>query len=84
VFVVLFVYDAIHNRIGMIQPAHVMPQMWLEQALFGSPVPTVRMQAALYDPERPHWWDFAALAVYMSHFFVAAAIGLALWIRSRA
>src|SRR5207249_4306477 len=83
VFVVLFVYDAIHNRIGMIQPAHVMPQMRLEQALFGSPVPTVRMQAALYVPERPHWWDFATLVVYMSHFFVAAAIALALWIRSR-
>src|SRR5437762_1288047 len=83
VFVVLFLYDAIHNRIGMIQPAHAMPQMRLEQVLFGSPVPTVRMQAALYAPERPHWWDFATLAVYMSHFFVAIAIALALWIRSR-
>ena len=84
VFFVLFVYDAIHNRIGLIQPVHVRPQMWLEQALFGFPVPTVRMQAALYAPEQPHWWDFAMLGVYMSHFFVAAAIALALWIRARA
>src|SRR5262249_17533749 len=45
---------------------------------------TVRVQAALYAPDRPRWWDFAMLAVYMSHFFVAVAIALALWVRSRA
>ena len=84
VFVVLFAYDAIHNRIGLVQPVHSQPQLRLEQALFGSPVPTIRMQAALYAPERPHWWDLVTLAVYMSHFFVAAAIAFALWFRARA
>ena len=84
VFVVLFVYDAIHNRIGLIQPVHSLPQMRLDRALFGSPVPTVRMQSALYAPQRPHWWDLATLAVYMSHFFVAPAIAFTLWIRARA
>lgn len=84
ILVVLFAYDAIHNRIGLIQPARTRPQLLLEQALFGTPVPTVRMQAAFYSPERPRWWDFATLAVYMSHFFVALAIALVLWVRWRA
>ena len=84
VFVVLFAYDAIHNRIGLVQPVHSQPQLRLEQTLFGSPVPTIRMQAALYAPERPHWWDLVTLAVYMSHFFVAAAIAFTLWLRARA
>jgi membrane-associated phospholipid phosphatase len=84
VLFVLFAYDAVHNRIGLIQPVHTRPQLLLEQALFGLPVPTVRMQAAFYSPERPSWWDFATLAVYMSHFFVTLAIALVLWMRSRA
>jgi len=84
VLLVLFAYDAVHNRIGLIQPVHTRPQLVLEQVLFGSPVPTVRMQAAFYSPERPSWWDFATLVVYMSHFFVTLAIALVLWMRSRA
>ncbi len=84
VFIVLFVYDAIHNRLGrLLPPAHTLPQIHADEALFGTPVPTVRMQRALYSTAHPHWWDFATLAVYMSHFFGPALIGLTLWVRSR-
>ncbi len=85
VFIVLFVYDAIHNRIGPLLPgAHTLPQIHAEEALLGAPVPTVRLQQALYSAAHPHWWDFVALAVYTSHFFVPVLIGLGLWIRGRA
>ena len=84
VFVVLFVYDAIHNRLGRFLPAaHTLPQIRVDEALSGGTVPTVRMQRAFYSPAHPRWWDYATLAVYTSHFFVPALVGLSLWVRSR-
>ena len=84
VFVVLFVYDSIHNRLGrFLPPAHTLPQIRVDEALSGGIVPTVLMQRAFYSQAHPQWWDYAALAVYMSHFFLPAAVGLALWVRSR-
>jgi membrane-associated phospholipid phosphatase len=84
VFIVLFAYDAIHNRLGaFIPPAHTWPQIHADEALFGAPVPTVRLQQALYSMSHPHGWDFAALAVYTSHFVVPELIALLLWFRSR-
>ena len=84
VFAVLFLYDAIHNRLGrFLPPAHTLPQIRLDEALCGGTVPTIRLQRAFYSPGHPHGWDYAALAVYTSHFFVPALIALGLWVRSR-
>ncbi len=84
VFVVLFAYDAIHNRLGrFLPPAHTLPQIRADEALAGGTVPTVRLQHAFYSQARPEWWDYAALLVYTSHFFVSVLVGLSLWIRSR-
>ena len=84
VFAVLFLYDAIHNRLGkFLPPAHVLPQIRMDEALTGGTVLTVRMQRAFYSPAHPRWWDYVALAVYTSHFFVPALIALWLWVRSR-
>jgi membrane-associated phospholipid phosphatase len=84
VFVVLFVYDAIHNRLGrFLPPAHTLPQIRVDEALSGGIVPSVRMQRAFYSQAHPQWWDYATLAVYTSHFFVPILVGLSLWVRSR-
>lgn len=84
VAIVLFVYDAIHNRLGAFIPtAHTWPQIRADAALFGSPIPTLRWQHAFYASGHPRWWDFATLAVYSSHFFVSVLIGLWLWPRAR-
>src|SRR5207249_5245903 len=60
-----------------------VPQIRLDEALLGGIVPTVRLQRAFYSPGHPSWWDYGALAVYTSHFFVPAMVGLSLWARSR-
>ena len=84
VFAVLFLYDAIHNQLGrFLPPAHVLPQIRIDEALAGGTVLTVRLQRAFYSPGHPRWWDYVALAVYTSHFFVPALIALWLWVRSR-
>jgi hypothetical protein len=83
-FVVLFLYDSIHNRLGrFIPPAHTLPQIRVDEVLFGGSVPSVSWQQLAYDPAHPGWWDYTALAVYTSHFFVPILVGLWLWARSR-
>ena len=37
-----------------------------------------------YFTTHPHWWDFAALAVYTTHFIAVTVIAMVLWTRSRA
>lgn len=84
VFVVLFVYDEIHNRLGaLLPPAHTTPQIRFDEALFGGTVPTVWLQGHSYVGGSPHWWDVIALAVYTTHFFLVFVIALVLWRRSR-
>lgn len=84
VFVVLFVYDSIHNRLGrFLPPAHTLPQIRVDEVLFGGTAPTIRMQRAFYSQAHPRWWDYASLAIYTSHFIVPALVGLWLWVRSR-
>ena len=59
--------------------AHVQPQLGFDELVFGGTAPTVAMQAELWDPDDPRWWDVAAWLVYLSHFVVTVAIALALW-----
>jgi len=55
----------------------------LERALFGGHVPTLVLQAALYDPGRVGWLDVAATYFYFMHFVLPVAAGFLLWLRSR-
>jgi hypothetical protein len=83
--VVLFAYDAIHNQLGaFLPPAHTWTQIRVDEALFGTPIPAVALQRAYYFTTHPHWWDFAALAVYTHHFIAVTVIAMVLWARSRA
>ncbi len=77
---VLLFYDLSNGVRGVvgIEP-HVLPQLEGDRLLAGGEVPTLRLQHALYSPGHPHWYDYAAFAVYLSHFFVTLAVGVALW-----
>jgi hypothetical protein len=59
--------------------AHVAPQIRIDEALFGTPIPTVRLQEWLYTPGQPGVLDFGAWAVYMTHFFATLLIAACLW-----
>jgi membrane-associated phospholipid phosphatase len=51
--------------------------------MFGGQVPTVWLQRHFYDAATVHWWDAIVSWVYASHFVLAPAIALVLWLRSR-
>jgi hypothetical protein len=62
--------------------AHVDPQLAFDRWVFGGTVPTVRLQRALWDPGDPHWYDYAAWLVYLSHFVVTLTVAIVLWVRA--
>jgi PAP2 superfamily len=77
----LLVYDLMRGFAdGLLFPAHEFPQIRLENALFGTPAPTVRLQTYLWHgAHHLHWWDFVAWLIYLSHFLVTLIAAAALW-----
>jgi PAP2 superfamily len=76
----LFVYDLLRGVVGqepLVAP-HVDPQIDADVLLFGS-VPPVSMQESLFDPLSLAWYDYAAWAVYITHFFGIFVIAALLW-----
>ncbi|MER5867391.1 phosphatase PAP2 family protein [Kitasatospora sp. NPDC002040] len=62
---------------------HLRPQLAVDTALGFGRTWTVRLQDALYTPGTAHWYDYAAVTVYMSHFFVMFVLLAVLWRRHR-
>ncbi|BFV60592.1 phosphatase PAP2 family protein [Kitasatospora sp. CMC57] len=63
---------------------HLRPQLAFDTALGFGEAWTVRLQHALYTPGTAHWYDYAAVTVYMSHFFVVFVLLAVLWRRNHA
>ncbi len=79
---VLFAYDVLRGFAhGAAERAHVLPQLRVEEFLFGGTVPTVWLQQHLYDVV-PSWYDYVIAPVYLSHFVVPMAVAVGLWSRS--
>ena len=83
VTLILVAYLALHRLAATLTPgAHVQPQLGFDEWLFGGTAPTVRLQDALWHPGDPHWYDYAAWLVYLSHFVVALTVAIVLWVRA--
>ena len=78
---VLFVYDRLRGFAdGLVFPARELPQVRLEAALFGKPIPTVWLQTHLWHGENDlQWWDYLTWFVYLTHFFATLIVAAALW-----
>lgn len=78
-FFILAAYDALRGRADQWFPVHVTPQIHADQFLFGGKVPTVVLQHAFFTPGHPHFWDYAAFFIYLTHFFTALIVAALLW-----
>jgi membrane-associated phospholipid phosphatase len=78
---ILFVYDRLRGIAdGLVFPAHEIPQLRLEAALFGKPVPTVWLQTHLWEgANHIQWWDYLTWFVYLTHFFATLIVAAILW-----
>ena len=62
---------------------HVTGMIRFDELLAGGRLPTLWLQAHLYDPLRVHWWDVLASAIYLSHFVAAPGVAGVLWLCRR-
>lgn len=78
---VLFVYDRLRGYAdGLLFPAREVPQIKVEEALFGRPIPTVWLQTHLWHGASDlRWWDYAIWFVYLTHFFATLIVAAILW-----
>ena len=80
--VVLFAYDSLRGFVKDLSGrAHVLPQLRVDEFLFGGTVPSVWLQQHLYHPS-PSWYDYAITPVYLSHFLAPTAVAAGLWATS--
>jgi membrane-associated phospholipid phosphatase len=78
---VLLVYDRLRGYAdGLLVHAREVPQIKVEAALFGKPIPTVWLQSHLWHGAHDlRWWDYAAWFVYLTHFIVTLLVAAILW-----
>jgi membrane-associated phospholipid phosphatase len=79
--VVLFIYDRLRGIAdGLLFHARETPQIHVENALFGTPAPTVWLQSHLWHGvNHLHWWDYATWFIYVTHFFATLVVAAVLW-----
>ena len=73
-------YAVLHELADKLEPgAHVQPQLGFDEWVFGGVAPTVRLQRELWHQGDPHWYDYTAWLVYLSHFVVTLTVAIVLW-----
>ncbi len=78
---VLFVYDRLRGYAdgALVHPREV-PQIKIEAALFGKPIPTVWLQEHLWHgADHLHWWDYATWFIYLTHFVATLLVAAVIW-----
>jgi len=60
----------------------ISPQLAFDRFIGLGTLPTVRLQQLLFNPYHLHVWDYAAWAVYTSHFFASYTVAAVLWKRN--
>jgi membrane-associated phospholipid phosphatase len=76
----LLAYDLLRGVADSVFTAHVYPQLRVDEWLFGV-VPTVWLQDHFWHGENDlRWWDYAAWAVYLTHFFATFLVAGVLWL----
>ena len=77
-------YDLVRSRAPDLVPrATTEPQLRFDEIVFGGTAPTVVLQDALVDRGTPHWWDYPAWCLYLSHFVFTPSIALWMYLRHR-
>jgi membrane-associated phospholipid phosphatase len=78
-YALLTLYDMLRGSAGSLLMPHVIPQIRIDEWLFGGTAPTVALQHWLYTPGVAHPWDYAVFGVYMTHFVVPFIVAGVLW-----
>lgn len=81
-YVVLVIYAALRGYAAhVLWGPFIRPQVGFDRLVGWGQVPTVRLQRLFFNPSHLHVWDYAAWAVYMTHFFTCYVVAAVLWKR---
>jgi membrane-associated phospholipid phosphatase len=76
----LFAYDLLRGAAdGLFDHVFTLPQLRVDEWLFGGTAPTVSLQRWLWTSGHPQLWDYAALLVYLTYFIVPITVAALLW-----
>jgi membrane-associated phospholipid phosphatase len=83
-FGLLVIYDFLRGAVA-VTPSHanVAAQIDVDRVIGLGHIPTTWLQAHLWHPGHPRWYDVAVWAVYMTHFFAVWVVAAVLWRVSR-
>ena len=82
---IMFIYDVLRGAAdGLAFPVHETPQIRVEAALFGGPVPTTWLQEHFWHgANHLHWWDYATWFLHLTHFFATFIAAAVIWVFAR-
>ena len=75
---ILIAYDSLRGSAGHVFGVHYLPQLQVDQALFGGTAPTVTLQHWLWHGHVV-WYDIVFWCVYLTHFFATPLLAAILW-----
>jgi len=80
VIVFLYAYDLLRGGADELSHhVYTLPQLRVDEWLFGGTAPTVTLQHALWTAGHPHVWDDLAIVVYLTYFVVPITVAAVLW-----
>jgi membrane-associated phospholipid phosphatase len=79
----LTLYDVARGAGGGELPVHALFQIDADRIAGIGSVPTVWLQAHLWDPSRTTWYDVAAWLTYMSYFLLTPVVLATFWLTDR-
>jgi hypothetical protein len=75
----LIAYDSLRGSAkGLFGVVHFLPQLQVDQALFGGATPSVSLQHSLWHGHVA-WYDVIFWCVYLTHFFATPLLAAVLW-----
>jgi membrane-associated phospholipid phosphatase len=84
VILFLYAYDLLRGSAdGLTAHVYTLPQLRVDEWLFGGTAPTLTLQHALWTAGHPHVWDYIAIAVYLTYFLLPITIAAVLWYKAR-
>ena len=75
---ILIAYDSLRGSAGRVFGVHYLPQLRVDQWLFGHATPTVTLQRWLWHGHVV-WYDVVVWCVYLTHFFATPLVAAVLW-----
>ena len=83
VIVFLYAYDLLRGGADELSThVYALPQLRVDEWLFGGTAPTITLQHALWTSGHPHVWDYVAIAVYLTYFVVPVTVAAVLWYKA--